>query len=200
MTLLSPRRGFVLTGGKSSRMGADKAFMDFRGRSLLAHALILMREVCPDTAIVGDPGRLAAYGTVLQDMYAGCGPLAGIHAALTTHPADLNLIIAVDMPFISSRLLSFLLAAAHDCDAIATVPRTRSGFQPLCAVYRPDFVALADSALRAGRYKIDALFSGTSLRIVDENELAAAGFSERNFFNVNTPDDLRVARDEAIKP
>jgi molybdopterin-guanine dinucleotide biosynthesis protein A len=129
------------------------------------------------------------------DIFPECGPLAGIHAALVHSRADLNLMLAVDMPFVSSELLAFLFAAAEDedNDAIITVPRTRGGFQPLCAIYRRDFSLAAEQALRAGKYKVDAAFSGVAVRVIEEDELTAAGFSERSFFNVNTPQDRLAA-------
>ena len=128
-------------------------------------------------------------------MFPGCGPLAGIHAALVSSSEELNLMLAVDMPFVSSSLLAFLFAAAEDGNnhAIITVPRTSKGFQPLCAVYRREFSSLAERALRAGNYKIDATFSSTSIRVIEADELAAAGFTERSFFNVNTPQDRLAA-------
>lgn len=186
--------GFVLTGGKSSRMGVDKAFLDFGGRTLLGRALATARAACPSVVIVGDTGKFAAYGTAVQDIFGGCGPLGGIHAALRSSSAELNLALAVDMPFVSPALLAFLFGAANDSDAIVTVPRTARGFQPLCAVYRRAFADTAESALRAGNYKIDSLFSGVSLRVIDEEELAAAGFVEQSFYNVNTPEDLHTAK------
>jgi molybdopterin-guanine dinucleotide biosynthesis protein A len=189
------RMGFVLAGGKSSRMGmnADKAFLDFRGQTLLERALGVMGTVCERVTMVGDPAKLANYGPVVADIFPGCGPLAGIHAALAHSPAELNLMLAVDMPFVSRELLAFLFAAAEPSDAIITVPRTGRGFQPLCAVYRRDFSTAAEQALRAGKYKVDAAFSGVSVQVIEENELAAAGFSEQNFFNVNTPQDRLAA-------
>jgi molybdenum cofactor guanylyltransferase len=184
------RMGFILTGGKSSRMGADKAFLDFGGRTLLERALAVVNSACPSLAIVGDPAKFASYGPAVADVYPGCGPLGGIHAALSNSSADLNLALAVDMPFVSAGLLAFLLKTAETTGATVIVPRTARGFQPLCAVYRRSFAAAADAALRAGKYKIDALFPATSVRVIEENELAAAGFSERVFFNLNTPQDL----------
>jgi len=201
------RMGFVMAGGKSSRMGAgvDKAFLDFGGQTLLDRALAVMGAVCGRVAIVGDPAKFAEcgpaqsgsakYESVVADIFSGCGPLAGIHAALVHSPAELNLMLAVDMPFVSKALIEFLFATAGDQDnhAIITVPRTRHAFQPLCAVYRRDFAATAEQALRAGKYKIDAVFSGVAIRVIEEVELAAAGFTERSFFNVNTPQDRMVA-------
>lgn len=183
------RAGFVLVGGKSSRMGTDKAFLEIDGQTLLARATNVARTVCDRVAIVGDPARFGKYGTTVADIFPGCGPLGGIHAALASSSAELNLVLAVDMPFVTLELLVFLFAAAEKGDAMVTVPHVGKGFQPLCAIYRREFLAPTEAALRAGRYKIDAVFAGVSTRRIEENELATAGFSERNFFNVNTPQD-----------
>jgi len=186
--------GFLLAGGKSSRMGSDKAFLDCGGQTLLDRALTVMGAVCDRVAIVGDPARFARcefpkQGSVVADIFPGCGPLAGIHAALVHSSAPLNLMLAVDMPFVSGELLAFLFAAAESTDATITVPRTSRGLQPLCAVYRRDFCTIAEQALRAGKYKVDAAFLGVTVRVIEESELAAAGFSQQTFFNVNTPQD-----------
>jgi len=191
------RAGYILTGGKSSRMGADKAFLDFGSRTLLERAIAVVYETSPNLSIVGDPAKFAPYGSVIADLYPGCGPLAGIHGALLHSSAELNLMLAVDMPFVSRELLDFLFGAANETDAIVVVPRTARGFQPLCAVYRRAFAAAAEEALRAGNYKIDAVFAGVAVRVIEEEELARAGFSERMFFNVNTPGDLRTAKNQA---
>jgi molybdopterin-guanine dinucleotide biosynthesis protein A len=180
-------------------MGADKAFLDFGGETLLRRALGVLKTACGSVKIIGDPAKFTSAGPVIADAFPGCGPLAGIHAALGASQSELNAILAVDMPFVSGELVSFLLAAAEDSGAVVTVPRTRAGFQPLCAVYRRDFASTAEQALRAGNYKIDAAFAGVRLRIVEEPELAAAGFSEKNFLNINTPED-RHAADLAARP
>jgi len=191
------RMAFLLAGGRSSRMGADKAFIEFRGQTLLERALTVLGQTCPSVAIVGDAARFSNYGTVIEDLYSGCGPLAGIHAALASSSAEFNLMLAVDMPFVSEALLSYLFAVAGESGAVVTVPRTVKGFQPLCAVYRTEFANAADTALRAGKYKVDAVFPGLSTRIIEEDELEKAGFSERNFFNLNTPEDRRAAEETA---
>ena len=197
---LPTRMGFVLAGGKSSRMGTDKAFLDFDGRTLLARALEVVGESCPKVLIVGDVAKFAAYGPVIQDVYPGCGPLGGIHTALAHSSSELNLMLAVDMPFVSSGLLGLLLSAAQETDAVVTVPQTSRGFQPLCAVYRRSFLEVAEEALRTGKYKIDALFAASNVRTISEQELSAAGFSDHTFANVNTPDDLLSARSGVIRP
>jgi molybdopterin-guanine dinucleotide biosynthesis protein A len=185
------RMGFILAGGQGSRMGADKAFLQFGGSTLLERAIATLRPVC-DVVIIGDPTKFSSYGTVIEDVYKGRGPLAGIHAALTHSSAELNLMLAVDMPMVSSDLLAFLFAAGASTDALVTVPHSARGFQPLCAVYRRPFATAAEQALKAGKNKIDALFSEIPVRVIEGEELTAAGFSEQVFVNLNTPEDLQT--------
>lgn len=185
--------GCILAGGKSSRMGTDKAFVEFGGQTLLERALAAAGTVCGHVVIAGDSEKFGKYGLALPDIFPGCGPLGGIHAALVNSTADLNLMLAVDMPFVASELLAFLFAEAEKTDAIVTVPRAANGLQPLCAIYRRPFAAAAEEALRAGKYKIDGVFPAVSVRTIAESELTAEGFSRRSFFNVNTPQDFHSA-------
>lgn len=187
------RAAFLLAGGKSSRMGTDKALIEFRGQTLLARGLHTLAATCGDVTIVGHQETLAGHASVISDIFPGCGPLSGIHTALRHTSAELNLVLAVDMPFVQVGLLQFLLQTAQECDAVATVPQTARGFQPLCAVYRPGFAAAAERAIHAGEYKVDAVFSSISLRVIGDAELLAAGFFERDFFNLNTPEDRKAA-------
>jgi molybdopterin-guanine dinucleotide biosynthesis protein A len=187
---------FVLAGGRSSRMGSDKAFLELEGRTLLARALELLQSLTLEVRIVGPANKFAAYGTVIEDLYVGCGPLAGIHAALSASTTDLNLILAVDLPFVTKSLLGFILDQAHNSDAIVTLARIAGGFQPLCAVYRREFAPLAQSALERGKNKIDALFTSTTTRVLEEPELGRFAFTASMFENLNTPEDLRRAMPE----
>lgn len=185
---------FILAGGKSTRMGADKAFVALDGRTLLARALDLARSVTPDVHIVGDRAKFAPFAPVVEDIFRDCGPLGGIHAALGASHAELNLVLAVDVPFASLALLQYFIRRAQSAPgAMVTVARTSAGWQPLCAVYRREFADASEGALRAGRYKIDALFDEARTQVIGEEELEAAGFSLRVFRNLNTPDELAEA-------
>ena len=175
-------------------MGADKAFVMLDGRTLLARALELARSVTSDVRMVGDSGKFAAFAPVVEDVFRGCGPLAGIHAALRASSAELNLMLAVDLPFVSTPLLQFLIARARSVpEALVTVPRGGGGWQPLCAVYRRQFADVAEEALREGRNKIDALFDAAQTLVIAEEELEGAGFSWKMFRNLNTQEELTAA-------
>jgi molybdenum cofactor guanylyltransferase len=185
---------FVLAGGKSTRMGADKAFLDFDGRTLLDHALDRARQVSARVCIVGDPGKFGTYGESLQDRYPNCGPLGGIEAALASTATELNLVLGVDLPFIEVAFLKHLLSRARATGATVTVPRAGRGLQPLCAVYAKDFAALASASLQSGQNKIDPLFTTVQTYVLSEEELTREGFSAHMFCNLNTPQDLEQAR------
>jgi len=180
---------FVLAGGKSSRMGTDKALLAINGTTLLGRALAVARQISGSTFIVGEASKFASFGDVIEDAYRGCGPLAGIQAALSCSAADFNIVLAVDLPLVSEQLLRFLLSTSQQSDAVVTVPRVKARLQPLCAVYRKAFSAVAEESLRKGKYKIDSLFEQVSTRIIDEPELNAAGIATAMFENVNTPSE-----------
>ncbi len=183
---------FILAGGKSKRMGTDKAFVTLNGRTLLEQMVDLARSVCADVRIVRERGKVSAFATVVEDVFRGCGPLGGIHAALRSSNTDLNLILAVDVPFLSAEFLEFMITKSR-CGAMVTVARTSGGWQPLCAVYRREFADLAEMCLRARIYRIDGLFFPATTLVIDEEELRVAGFTPELFRNLNTPQDLASA-------
>jgi molybdopterin-guanine dinucleotide biosynthesis protein A len=188
----------ILAGGKSSRMGRDKAFVEFQGRTLLARSLDLARALSPNVCIVGGRDKFAPYAPVVEDEFLNCGPLGGIHAALQASHTELNLILAVDMPFSSRALLQYLMAQALGAPtAMAVVPRGDGRWQPLCAVYRRRFAVVAEQALLAGRNKIDLLFDAASTRVIEQDELQRAGFFPDVFRNLNTPEELQAQKGSA---
>jgi len=189
---------FILAGGRSTRMGTDKAFVLLEGQTLLKRALDLARSLTSDVRVVGDPAKFTSFAPVIEDLFPGCGPLGGIHAALRASETDLNLALAVDMPFLTPALLAYMLERAKNAESVmVTIPRTARGWQPLSAIYRRDFASIAERALRAGHYKVDALFPEAGVQVISELELQSAGFAPELFSNLNTPADLvEAARKE----
>jgi molybdopterin-guanine dinucleotide biosynthesis protein A len=182
---------FILAGGKSTRMGTDKAFLPFKGRTLLSRALETAHAITDAVYIVGDTAKFTGLGQIISDTFLDSGPLGGIHAALAAHKVEFNLVLAVDLPLVSGDLLTYLLQQARESNAVVTVPRVNGLFQPLCAVYKRDFADPAEQALRAANYKIDPLFRSVETRIISDSELQQAGFSDHLFTNVNTAEEYR---------
>jgi molybdopterin-guanine dinucleotide biosynthesis protein A len=182
------RAAWVLVGGRSSRMGVDKARAESRGRAL---ALRVADQVAPTVggrvSLVGDPSIYGDLGPpVIADRFPGEGPLAGIEAALAATECEFNLIVACDMPEIHETLLEELFTAEGDC----VLPRYADGrVEPLCAVYRRVCHRAIRAAFDSGIRKVtDALAKlaeeGYALRYVRVTD--PAGFA-----NLNTPEDWR---------
>jgi len=189
---------FILAGGPSSRMGEPKAFMQIAGKSLIDYAVAQAHSVGEDVFVVGDKIMYGAYGRIVTDIHEKCGPLGGIHAALTRTKTEFNLMLALDTPFLTKNLLNYLNMQAQKAEKTVTVPKLSGGYNPLCAIYRKDFLHRAEGALQAGNYKIDSLFiEGDTLEIT-EAELIMQRFEISMFANINTPEDF--ARANTRKP
>lgn len=180
---------FILAGGKSTRMGRDKAFLDIDGQTLLERAIAKARGLTQNTTIIGSRAKFAAFGPVVEDVFLERGPLGAIHAALAASISELNLVLAVDMPFVQEGFLRWLIGEARKSEAVVTVVRSTGRLQPLCGVYRKSFGEIAQRSLEAGENKIDRLFSGVPTCVIEEKQLVSAGFSSAMFRNVNTRED-----------
>jgi len=180
-------------------MGVDKALLLFRDETLLARALKIAAAVAGKVVIVGPRERYATHGDVVEDVYPGCGPLGGIHAALQATQTELNLVLSVDMPLMTVAFLRWLLEQARNATELIVVPDALGGQQPLCAVYRRSVRSLAEQALKDERYKIGHLFSRVPTRYISEREMRQAGFSPEVFRNVNTAEEYEsLLQDEHV--
>jgi molybdopterin-guanine dinucleotide biosynthesis protein A len=109
--------GYVLAGGRSSRMGRDKALLELVGKPLVLHAVVKLRRVCIDVSILGSDPALDAYAPLVKDLHPGCGPIGGMEAALLHSRHDWNMFLPVDMPFVPSAYLRSWVGHHLDCAA-----------------------------------------------------------------------------------
>ena len=175
--------GFVLAGGKSSRMGRDKALLEVGGVPMVARAIASLATACTDVAIASGDDRLAAYGRVVRDETAGFGPLGGIVAALERSACEWNLFLAVDVPFVPEAVWRKLLARAAEGDAVCVMARGEY-VQPLIAAYSRSATGVLRRELEAGRWKVTAAIAAAGA-------VAYVDFAEEGWFrNVNTPEEF----------
>jgi molybdopterin-guanine dinucleotide biosynthesis protein A len=188
---------FVLSGGQSKRMGSDKALLTLRGRTLLERTLRLARRIADKVAVLGPRERYAATGEwIIEDEYPGCGPLAGIHAALHATETDLNAILSVDMPFVSADFLTHLIERARSCPrAQVVVPRVAGIVQGTCFACRRAFRSACEQRLRVGLYRVEDAIEFGRPHYIKEEEIRALGFDPGIFRNLNTPEDLTEAEE-----
>jgi molybdopterin-guanine dinucleotide biosynthesis protein A len=102
-----PIGGYVLAGGRSSRMGTDKALLKLADKPLVEHAVVKLRRICADAHILSANPALAGYAPLVGDLHPGCGPMSGIEAALAHSRYDWNVILPVDVPFLPTALLGW---------------------------------------------------------------------------------------------
>jgi molybdopterin-guanine dinucleotide biosynthesis protein A len=197
-----PAAGIVLAGGRSRRMGLDKAALRLGAETLLARAVRRLATVCRPVIVVaaGAGSYPGCPVRIVPDRWPGAGPLAGLATGLRAVAAGRGAqgvraaLVAVDLPFLVPALLQDLVARARHCDAV--VPVVRGQAQPLCAVYAARVAAVAEELLRRDRRAMHDLLAVPGLRVtyVDEPALRACDPDLRSFFNVNTPEDLARAQ------
>ena len=180
---------FVLTGGRSSRMGSDKALLSWAGETLLERTVGIAHQACGQVFICGSRKRYGQFGDVIEDAELGRGPLSGIQAALHATQTGLNLILSVDLPLMTVEFLAWLLQQARSGEQSITAPESQRQLQPLCAVYHRELASVVDEALAKGVLKVTRLFDRVRTRIIGEREIVAAGFKPSIFTNVNTPEE-----------
>jgi molybdopterin-guanine dinucleotide biosynthesis protein A len=187
---------FVLAGGQSTRMGSDKALLTLRGKTLLDRALGLAYGITSRVAILGPCERYAAVQEkIIEDEFPGCGPLAGIHAALQATETDLNVILSVDMPFMSTDFLAYLIERAESStDTPVVLPRVGGIVQATCLACRRAFRITCEQRLRLGLYKVEDAIAVVRSNYIEEEDLRVGGFDPEIFTNLNSPDDLTEAQ------
>ena len=175
---------FVLAGGKSARMGRDKALLNWHGCYLLDHMTELLRTVADPVHVVGrDP---------LPDRLPGLGPLCGIATGLETSSTDANLFVAVDLPFLTEEFLKYLRLRIEQSSHPLLACKIGSAF-PLClGIWRPMLPEIL-KRLNARELSVRALIGAGYTEVISGSELAALGFDSSIFRNINTEEDYRSA-------
>jgi molybdopterin-guanine dinucleotide biosynthesis protein A len=183
----------ILAGGRATRFGGrDKGALLVDGTSIRARQLAALAQIAEDIMIVGrEPvaARTVVPVRMVVDRVRGCGPLGGLHAALTEARSEASVILACDMPFVSATFLAHLLALTPEADAV--VPQTDRGYHPLCAAYTRACVEPIARRLADGRLKMTDLFDDLRVRVVTAEEMRAFGDPETLVANVNTPAEYR---------
>lgn len=183
----------ILAGGKSRRMGRNKALLPFRGIPLIRHVYETLAPLFGEIFLVTDaPGAFDFLPCPkIPDRIPGYGPISGIDAALrhALHPCVQ--VVGCDAPFLSPSLLNLLAGSAGEADLV--IPCGPKGLEPLCAVYGKGCLPLIEESLRRGDYQLLALADRVRNRkVVSPEEVAAVDPGFHSFRNLNTPGDFRM--------
>jgi molybdenum cofactor guanylyltransferase len=204
--------GFVLAGGQSSRMGRDKALVEFAGRPLIAHALSLLHQAGLNAAVAGSrPDRksdlkseLDSFAPIIDDRESGRGPLAGVCAALARTSARRAVFLSVDAPLLPASLLAYLLRSACVTESAVTLASVNGRAQTFPAVLDRRILPILQAQLDAGRLGCLAAFETAAATLNQPVHAIPVEYAVQSghvahprglpaaqwFLNLNTPADL----------
>jgi molybdopterin-guanine dinucleotide biosynthesis protein A len=185
--------GIILAGGKNSRMGINKAFLEIDGTRLIDNILAVYQKIFSEIIIVtNDPLSYTEFSETLivTDIYKEKGALGGIYTGLFYATYDYSFVTACDMPFLNEDFIIYLTGQAGKHDII--VPELPEGFQPLHAIYSRNCLSHIKKLLIADKLKIAGFYKEVRLLSIPEEKIKPFNKDGRLFLNVNTPEDLKA--------
>ncbi len=189
-----PATILILVGGASSRMGRNKALVPVGGMRLIERVVGAVQPLGDEILLIAnEPESYAFLGLpCIPDQQPNYGPLMGLYSGLAAARHELAVLVACDMPFLSTDLLGYMLAAAAAADVV--IPRTEDGQHPLHAVYRRStcLPAIA-AAIAQGKRRMIAFHDQVRVREIGEEEMAPLDPTGLALLNVNTPEELALA-------
>lgn len=194
--MLLKTTAIILAGGKSSRMGTNKALLPLNGKTVIEGIVSSLEKVADNLLIVTN--TFSDYEflhlPMIEDKRKGMGPLAGIEAGLSATESERNLFVACDMPFFSVELGRYLLSCLEDYQA--AVLEVSGTLHPLFGAYRKETLGAVTKSLDEGQLRIRHFLNSLQTRIVKNKELESLGYSEGDLyvFNMNNPDEYEEAK------
>lgn len=185
----------IQAGGRSSRMGKDKGLIRLAGKPLIEHVLDRVLDLGDQVILTtNQPASYAYLGLKMaRDANPGQGALAGLYTALQAANGERVLVVACDMPFLNRKLLEYMLDQGAGYDVI--VPRWQGRHEPLHAVYGRRCLALVRNTLQDGGVKMTDFFAEARVKEIEPAEIEAFDPQGRSFFNINTPQELKLAEE-----
>jgi molybdopterin-guanine dinucleotide biosynthesis protein A len=184
----------VLSGGRSSRLGQEKAFLQVNGQHLIER--IVDKLACLSDEVIVVANDLGKYehleALVVGDVYPGCAALGGIYSGLRAASRSRSLVVACDMPFLNLSLLRYMQAQAADHDVV--IPRIGEYEEALHAIYSRSCLPLIERQILAGDLRISTFFHDVRVRYVGQSEIDTFDPDHLSFFNINSQADLDEAR------
>jgi molybdenum cofactor guanylyltransferase len=196
ISLFNNITGVILVGGKSRRMGQDKAFLVIEGLPVIERIITVMQGCFKQLLLVGDrPERFESYGLpMVPDLYPGSS-LGGLYTGLQHAETDRIFVSSCDIPFPDPELIRLICAEAGGFDAV--VPATEGGLEPLFAFYHKACLPAMQAALEAGNYRITSVLHHLNVKTIPQEQMKMIDPGGRGLLNINTPQDYAACREEA---
>lgn len=177
--------GIILAGGKSTRMGFNKALAQLHGKPMIAHVLETLSATCEEVLISGNQeGFLAFNARIIEDNYPDQGPLGGLQACLSEAKNERCIILSCDTPFVNQDILRQMTDAYQDSDAL--IASCNGRIHPLIGIYNRSALRTIEANLSAGNLKMTS-----SLDSMNTQYLEFPITQLHAFTNINTPEELQ---------
>ncbi len=196
----TPCTGVILAGGQNSRMEKkNKALLSLNGERIIDRMLRIFRDIFQEVIIVTNtPAQYYDLDVkIVTDIYKNGCPLAGIHSGLFHATNSWIFVAPCDLPFIKPEMIETILDAIKTNFSVV-IPKTKIGYEPLCAAYSKQNLVKIESNLKAGNYKLLQFFKPKLTREISEKKLRLADPDLISFFNVNTPEDFSIATQKSM--
>ena len=187
----------VLAGGRSSRLGHNKAQVNIGDKSLFQRVLdgisFLEGEIIVVTSGKEDFSSLSYYPRhrIVTDIYPSRGPLVGIFSGLQVSKSRYNIVVACDMPVLNQALLSHMIQLAGGFDVV--IPRSGDMVEPLHTVCSKSCLVPMERMIKQGNLSVRELFPVVKVRYIEAEEINRFDPEHLSFFNINTKADLKRA-------
>lgn len=182
--------GVILAGGKSSRMGQAKAFLPYKGATLIEHIISEVKPYCKSIILsANDPEKYQYLSLpVITDQNRDCGPLGGLEAVLAKISTQYCFIVPCDLPFFSGKIIPVLSAEIEDADVC--VPVINNFYEPLVALYSKNALSGIRHSIEQGSYKVMDAFKGLNVKKLEEDKIYQSNL-QNIFLNINTWDEYQ---------
>ncbi len=186
----NPITGIILSGGKSIRMGENKAFIEIEGIPMITRIYDVFKKLFHEIIIVTDQRELFLHmnAKFYEDIFPNRGVLAGLYTGLFFSSFPYSFCVACDMPFLKESVIQYLIRCIEDHDAV--VPKTKDGLQPLHAIYSKNCLEPIRKIIDQGKNRIIDFYPEVKIKIVEEEEFHSLDPKMESFINVNTPKEV----------
>lgn len=181
------KNGYILAGGKSSRMGTDKGLLLIEGKEMIAYVIEQMQPLFDDLVIVSNNPEYEKFGLkVIPDLIKDIGPAGGIYTALHHSEAQLNFVVSCDMPFVTREAIDFIFKNRNESEIVLV--ENQGKLEPLFGIYSKDCEEKWLQLIYQHKIKLQEMVSHFKLKTisVDDNEIFSTSF----FKNINTREDF----------
>ena len=186
---MSSVTGIILSGGKSTRMKTDKAFLKLGPKAMIEELTSRIEKKFSKLMIIAnDREKYMKFGMeVTGDIMPDKGPLGGIYTGLVKSESFYNFIFSCDAPFVNPDLIDYMISKAKDFDII--IPRWKDKFEPLHAIYSKNCIEAIENQLAKNDLKIINFFSEVSVKVIEQEELERFDLGQLPFMNINTREE-----------